>query len=96
MRQPHARTIALSGSDQAVREDQTVYRGVALWNSHATNAGTVTIYDHASAASGTIIDAFTLAAGASASVMHDGLWCVNGIFVDIGGTGTISGSVRIG
>ena len=92
----YARSIALTGSDQAASTAAGSYRGVALWNSHATNGSTVTLYDNASAASGTVIDAFTLAAGTSASVLHDGIWCVNGIYVDIGGTGTVVGSVRIG
>lgn len=93
---PYARAVALTGSDQAVLASPGAYRGVGLWNSHATNGSTVTIYDNASAASGTVLDSFTLAAGASASVVYDGIWCVNGIYVDIGGTGTVVGSVRIG
>ncbi len=93
-----ARTIALTGSDQAVRSAGPVlYCGIVVAETGGSNAVTVRVYDNAGAASGTLIDAFNLNGGQSESRMYDRpIWCENGIYVDIGGTGTAAGSVRIG
>lgn len=92
-----ARTLALSGSDEALRTTQTIFRGYTVIETGGSDAATVRFYDNASAASGTLIGAVNLAAGGSADVsIHGGLWCTNGIFVDVGGDGTVAGSVRIG
>lgn len=91
------RTIALTGADQAVLATQGIYRGYTVVETGGSNAATVRIYDNASAASGTLIGAVNLAAGGSADVALDpGTWVVNGIYVDVGGTGTVAGSVRVG
>lgn len=93
---PHIRSTALTGSDQVVSGTPAIFRGYTLRNSHATNAATVKIHDHASAASGTIIATVGLAAGAHVDVLHPaGIWCEAGVFVDVGGTGTVEGSVRL-
>lgn len=93
----HARSLALTGSDQAVRAAASIYCGFAVQETGGSNAATVRIYDNASGASGTLIDTVNLAAGGSEARMYDrGLWCENGIYVDVGGTGTVAGSIRIG
>lgn len=92
--QSPARTVALTGADQVVRAAASIYRGITLRETAGATAVCV-LYDNASAASGTILDAFSLAANASVSFVHDGIWAENGIFVDIV-SGTLAGSVRIG
>lgn len=93
----YARTVALTGSDQAVSARACIYRGYTVVETGASNAATVRIYDNASAASGTLIGAANLAAGGSADIaLVGGTWCENGIYVDLGGTGTVAGSIRIG
>lgn len=70
------------------------YRGLSIRDtSGATN--TVTLYDNASAASGTVLGSFQLAGNASAlDNIADGLRCANGIFLQA--TGAIVGCVRVG
>ncbi|MGE5827703.1 MAG: hypothetical protein ACM30G_04975 [Micromonosporaceae bacterium] len=92
----HARSIALTGSDQAVRAAASVFRGYVVIETGGASAATVRIYDNASAASGTLIGAVNLAAGGSADVSGKDLWCENGIYVDVGGSGTVAGSVQVG
>ena len=50
-----------------------------------TNAGVVLIYDHASAASGTVVGEGRFASTAMGSVMlpGPGRWCESGLFVDL-------------
>lgn len=90
------RSIALTGSDQAVRTAAGWYRGYTVVETGGADTATVRIYDNASAASGTLIGAANLAAGGSADVHCDPVWCENGVYVDLGGSGTVAGSVRIG
>jgi hypothetical protein len=90
-----SRTVALTGSDQAVRTTAGIYRGYTVVETGGADAATVRIYDHASAASGTLIGAVNLAAGGSADVSCDPVWVENGIYVDVGGSGTVAGSIRI-
>jgi hypothetical protein len=92
-----ARTVALTGSDQAVRAAASIYRGYTVVETGGSSTATVRIYDNASAASGTLIGAVNLAAGGSADLyLLGGVWCDNGVYVDVGGSGTVAGSVRIG
>lgn len=57
---------------------------------------TVTIYDNASAASGTVLAAFVLTANQYAWLdASDGVHCVQGVYVSVT-AGTIIGNVRIG
>lgn len=89
-------TVALTGADQAVKATAAMYGGYTVQET-AGSAATVRIYDNASAASGTLIGAVNLAANGSADVsLVYPTWCVNGIYVDVGGAGTVAGSVRIG
>ncbi|MBC6458419.1 hypothetical protein [Actinomadura sp. HBU206391] len=78
--------------DAAVSAVPCTYRGFFI----ASAAGaTVTIYDHASAASGTVLASFTLAAGGSLSDdIADGVRCLNGVYVDT--SAAVTGHVRIG
>jgi hypothetical protein len=91
-----ARTVALTGADQAAYARPCVYRGYTVVETGGVSTATVRIYDHASAASGTLIGAVNLAAGGSADLDLCGQWCENGIYVDVGGSGTVAGSIRIG
>ncbi|HEY0645516.1 MAG TPA: hypothetical protein VGD39_19020 [Nocardioides sp.] len=80
-----------------MRASASIYRGYTVVETGGASTATVRIYDHASAASGTLIGAVNLAAGGSADLHVDcGVWCENGIYVDVGGSGTVAGSVRIG
>lgn len=93
----YTRAVALTGSDQAVAATPAIYKGFTVVESGGSSTATVRIYDNASAASGTLIGAVNLAAGGSADLsLCSGQWCQNGIFVDVGGSGTVAGSVRIG
>jgi len=92
----YVRAVALTGADQAVRDTAGVYHGYTVVET-AGSAATVRIYDNASAASGTLIGAVNLAANGSADLcLNVGQWVTNGIYVDVGGSGTVAGSVRIG
>lgn len=88
--------LALSGSDQALRAAPTLYAGFVVQETGGSSTATIRIYDNASAASGTLIGAANLAAGGSASLhLVRPLNCLNGIYVDVGGSGTIAGCVFI-
>lgn len=92
----YTRSTALTGSDQAVRANPGIFRGFVAVETGGSSTATVRIYDNASAASGTLIGAANLAASGSVDVHCDPVWCENGIYVDLGGSGTVAGSVRIG
>lgn len=91
----YMRTVALTGADQAVMDGAAIYRGITVLNSHATEAAAVRVYDSADAAAGTLLDVVGLAAGASLSLVYDGIWASEGVVVSVAG-GTVEGSVRIG
>lgn len=90
------RSIALTGSDEAVRTSAGYFRGFVVVETGGANSATVRIYDNASAASGTLIGAANLAASGSKDVHCDPVYVENGIYVDYGGSGTVAGSVRVG
>jgi len=97
MSQDIGRAVALSGSDQALRTTPGIFCGYTVVETGGSSTATIRFYDNASAASGTLIGAANLAAGGSADIsIHRGTWVENGIYVDVGGSGTIAGSVRIG
>lgn len=77
-----------------VRAHACTYRGLSIRDaSGSTN--TITVYDHASAASGTVLGTFTLAANASAlDNIADGLRAEFGLY--FASTGAVVGSVRVG
>lgn len=71
------------------------YRGLSIRDtSGATN--TVTLYDNASAASGTVLFSYVLAANAAVPPENvpDGVRCANGLYLNT--TGAVVGSVRVG
>jgi hypothetical protein len=71
------------------------YRGFFITATATTT--TVTIYDNASAASGTVLASFTLATAGlyAADDITDGVRCLNGIYVSVS-AGTAVGHVRVG
>lgn len=91
----YARSIPLTGADQAVRATASVYRGFTIRET-AGAAAVVRIFDNASAASGTVLEEISLAANESARECYGaGIWAENGIYVDVV-SGAVAGSVRIG
>lgn len=76
----------------AVVASPTTYRGFSIGS---TAGATVTLYDNASAASGTVLAQFTLAAnGWAADDITDGVRCVNGIYMQA--SAAVQGHVRVG
>jgi hypothetical protein len=76
----------------AVSAGPCTYRGFSIGS---VAGGDVVIYDNASAASGTVLAAFTVAAkGWTADDITDGVRCVNGIYVST--SATLLGHVRVG
>lgn len=70
----------------------TTFRGCSLGS---VAGSTVTLYDNASAASGTVLAQFTIAANGFQHIdIADGVRCVSGIYLSAGGT--VAGHVRIG
>lgn len=91
----HARTVALTGADQAAFAARCVYAGFTIRETAGSTA-VVQIFDNASAASGVLLDTISLAASESAREFYPGgIFAVNGVYVEIV-SGTVEGSVRIG
>ncbi|GII88271.1 hypothetical protein Ssi03_62610 [Sphaerisporangium siamense] len=89
------RPVPLTGSDQPVSATPAIYRGFTVRETAGATA-VVRIFDHASAASGTVLEEITLAANGSARELYGaGLLTTNGIYVQIV-SGAVSGSIRIG
>ncbi len=93
----YARPTPLTGSDQVVVGAPAVYRGLTLRETSGSAGATVRLYEHASAASGTLLQTVALAQGESFNVTHSGagIWAANGIYCDIV-SGAVEGSVYIG
>jgi hypothetical protein len=88
------RTVALTGSDQAINATAGIYVGFAIRET-AGAVAVVRIYDNASAGSGTLLDSIGLAANESAREFYPGgIWCSGGIYVDVV-SGSVEGSVRV-
>lgn len=88
----------LTGSDQAVATTHNRVYGWTIRNTHATEALTVAIYNHASAASGNLLGAVALLAGTSDTAWFgpQGILADVGVYVDVSATGTASGSIYLG
>lgn len=88
-----ASAVNVTGTGVVVTTPCT-YRGLSIRDaSGATN--TITLYDNASAASGTVISSYQLAANASAAEdVSDGVRAVAGLYLT--STGAVVGSVRVG
>lgn len=89
-----AGTNNVSGSSQVISNAACTYRGFSLKETTGSATAAVTIYDNASAASGTVLDVITLAAGESAREFYDaGLTAIHGLYVSIV-AGAVAGGVR--
>ena len=84
-------------SSAVVRPNSATYHGYTL---RAGGSGaTVTIYDNASAASGTILDVVTIAANATASAYYNvedcygGVRAVKGVYFET--NNAVTGSIRV-
>lgn len=90
-------SVALTGSDQAVRASGCTYHGFTIRETSGVAVAVVNIYDNASAASGTLLDTISLAANESAreDYLPQGIRAGNGIYVDVV-SGAVAGSVRVG
>lgn len=90
------RAYALSGSDGIVRNRATRYCGYAVRESGGAAAATALIYDGTTAA-GTLVDVISIpTSGMASSFIPGGIICEKGIYIDVGGTGVIQGSIRVG
>jgi hypothetical protein len=88
--------VALTGSDQVVSAARAFYGGFTLRETSGSAPAIVRIFDHASAAAGTILDEIALNASESAREFYSGgLLAQNGIYVDVV-SGAVAGSVRVG
>ena len=89
---------SLTGSDQAVAAAHTRLYGWSVRNTHATDAGSVAIYNDPDSANGTILGVISLAAGASSTVWFgpQGVLADLGVYVDIPTAGTWSGTIYTG
>ena len=87
-----ATPVNITGTTQAISALPCTLRGFSIGS---TAGSTVTLYDNALAASGTVLASFTLAAaGFQHADFGDGVRCVNGIYLSTGAA--CQGHVRIG
>ena len=87
-----ATTTALTGSDQGVLTGGGCFYGGAFYETGGDTA-TATIYDGTSAA-GTVIAYISLASGGVTNLsIANGVQVISGIYVDVGGSGTVAGSI---
>jgi hypothetical protein len=89
-----SRTSGKKTADATVYAASAELYGITV-NTDGTNDCVVVIYDNASAASGTVLDEFTiLGADVSGRAYYDALNVINGIYVDITTSGTCSYQVH--
>ena len=87
-----ATTTALTGSDQGVLTGGGTFYGGCFYETGADTA-TATVHDGTSA-SGTVIAYISLASGGVTNLsIPNGLQVISGIYVDVGGSGTVAGSI---
>ena len=87
-----ATTTALTGSDQAVLTGGGVFYGGAFYETGGDTA-TATVHD-GTAAAGTVIAYISLASGGVTNLsIPNGVQVISGIYVDVGGSGTVAGSI---
>ena len=87
-----APTTALPGSDQGVLTGGGIFYGGCFYETGGDTA-TATVHD-GTAASGTVVAYISLASGGVTNLnIANGVQVVNGIYVDVGGSGTVSGSI---
>jgi hypothetical protein len=85
---PAAAAVPVTGTG-VVRAGPGVYKGCSI---KSTSAGTLRLFDNASAASGPIIAIFELAAGGVATEFAE-VFFSNGLFLSA--PGVVEGSVRV-
>lgn len=92
-----ASSIALTGANQVIRADASVFSGFAVRETGGAAGATVRIWDHASAATGTLLEVIRLAPNESAREHYGdgGIWATKGIFVELV-AGAVEGAVRVG
>ena len=84
--QAAAFTVSLTGTAAVKAAPGRLVKAIVTT---ALSAAAVTVYDNASAASGTVL--FTIPASAAAGSVYDiQLPAVNGIYASFGGTGTVT------
>jgi hypothetical protein len=85
-----AQSSGLKSADTAIHSGPCIYLGAKALGD-GTNAATVIIYDNASAASGTVVGKSVVDAGLTEGsdlvCPEGGVYCQNGLYLDIGGTG---------
>ena len=87
-----ATTTALTGSDQGVLTGGGVFYGGCFYETGADTA-TATVHDGTSA-SGTVIAYISLASGGVTNLsIPNGVQIISGIYVDVGGSGTVAGAI---
>ena len=87
-----ATTTALTGSDQGVLTGGGIFYGGCFYETGGDTA-TATVHD-GTAASGSVIAYISLATGGVTPLnIANGVQVVNGIYVDVGGSGAVSGSI---
>lgn len=89
-------SVALTGADMVIAATAKDYRGFTIRETAGATA-VVVLYDHASTASGTILEAIALAPNESAREYYGdgGVKTTNGIYCDVV-SGAVAGSVRTG
>lgn len=89
-----ATAVNVTGS-AVVSAGPCTYRGVSLRDAGAMMGTTITVYDNAAAASGTVLAAFQVGQGAHVlDNPGDGIRAANGIYLQT--TNAVVGSVRVG
>jgi hypothetical protein len=87
-------SVPLTGTDQVVRDVPAYYVGFTIRETAGATA-VVRIFDHASAATGTVLEEISLTANQSAREYYpSGLRAALGVYVDVV-SGSVAGSVRI-
>lgn len=87
--------VALTGNDQAVAGVDSIYAGFSVRETGGAATATVRIFNSASA-TGTLLETISLMPGESRSDYYpEGISAASGIYVDVGGSGVVEGSVRL-
>jgi|TARA_R110000824_G_scaffold53630_2_gene148329 hypothetical protein len=94
--EPGVTPNSISGSDEYIVANGTgTYFGCALHETGGSNPATITVTDKNASTAGETVDIATLAA--SGATFHwaspQGVAFVNGLHIDVGGSGTLAGTV---
>lgn len=90
-----ARSIALTGSNQAICATQGIYAGFSIRETSGGAVAVVRIWDNPSAASGTVLEEISLASGESARENYPaGIRASLGVYVQVV-SGAVAGSIRM-